>query len=771
MLQAPAAEEIGSPSRARMEQPRSPVRRVLRSLWIPTGLVVVLTAVILHHSSVSLVETVKFGVFSLLGVAIPGTLLWRRLHGGSHSAGARFFGEDVAAGTVLGHVITVLAYILVRWLGHPLLVVGWPLITLAAFALVPALRTYWRVPSSAGRRVPLWCAWAVAALAGFVVVSNGPPFFRGHGLTWPSYKNPYVDMPYHLGLIGELKHHMPPTSPSALGEPLYYHWFAFADMAATSWITGIEPQTLLFRLFMLPVLAASLLLVVAIGWRMTDRWWPGLVAAGLTFLLCGPGLCAWAPIVGTNTFPRNGIWWVSPTQGLGAMLCATLVLLLLELLRERRSGAGPWVLLGVLLVGATGAKATVLPMLLIGMLFVIAGTLVDRRRTRVPLAATGAILAALLFAQIVVFGGSSGGAEVHPLSIFGMVGEAITGTAHPPVKVKGIAVVVSIIGWACVWGGLLGLISRPKTLRNPQVLLLAGIGSAGLAVSTILRFPGSSQLFFLWTATPYISLLAARGIMAVLPERVTRRSMAMLLTTAGAGAAFVVVIRALGGTARPAPEHLVAGVLGPFALLTVVTGGLGVALAVAGRRYSALRSQWQVIMLAFVTGLALPASLGNVKELWTGVPQRAHVTTITRGTLEAGRWLRDHSRPDDVIATNAVCTTLRANGCDYDHFAVSAYTERHVLLENWVFLSSTHDKAAAQKTSDSVVPFWDSRRVADNEAAFHNPSAETVGRLRDRYGVKWLFVDVTRDRPAESLGRFARWRYAAGDCAVYEIGT
>ena len=53
---------------------------------------------------------------------------------------------------------------------------------------------------------------------------------------------------------------------------------------------------------------------------------------------------------------------------------------------------------------------------------------------------------------------------------------------------------------------------------------------------------------------------------------------------------------------------------------------------------------------------------------------------------------------------------------------------------------------------------------------FHRPSLEgAIRRLRDTYGLRWLFVDRSHDRPASALERFARLRYVAGHCSVYEI--
>lgn len=760
MTQTPLAPQISM--RARAGRPMRWMTKALRSGWVPAALVVAIAAAFLRNYGVPLRETVVFGTFVILGSTVPGVLLWRACRGGS-----RFVAEEVAAGTVLGNVITVLAYVPARWVGHPLFVLAWPVVTITAFLAIPVLRGCWRRTGHI-TRVPLACSWGVAALVGFFVLTSASGFFRQHGLAWPGYMKPYVDLPFHLGLVGELKHHMPPTDPFVFGEPLYYHWFVYADMAATSWVTGIEPQTLLYRLFMLAIPTTSLVLLFATARRLTERWWPGLVALAISCLAWGPSVYSWEPSLWADLLLRDDIPWRSPTHGFGAMMFAPVVLLLVDLLRRPRAGVGPWALFVTLLMGVMGAKATFLPMLLAGLLVVVAGTFIANRRLhRAALAAILAAVPSVLIAQFVLFGGTSDGLVVHPGSIFGTVGGVAASTPKPSAALVAVVTLVSVLGRVCVWGGTLGLALRRRALCDPPVLLLLGISGAGIAVATILRFAGDSQLYFLYGATPYMSLAAVCGLRAVIPERAGRRLRITLLGAAGGGVAAVLAVRELVGNTRPTADDAVPRILGPFLLLTVISAACMVILVFTGRRRPALRSLSPIVALAFAGGLILPGSLLHVRQLWHGLPPRPSTALIGAGTLEAGRWLRDHSRPDDLVATNSVCVS--GNGCDDRHFAISAYTERRVLVESWSFTARNLSEAARRNIPEESVPFWDHRRLAANDAAFHHPSPETVRRLRDTYGVRWLFVDRSHDRPAPGLERFARLRYVAGDCRVYQL--
>ncbi|GAA4639080.1 hypothetical protein GCM10023196_099320 [Actinoallomurus vinaceus] len=760
MAQAPPVDQMAMPIGT--GRPIRWTAKALRSGWVPTALVAVVAVALLRHYGVPLRETAFFGAFIALGSTVPGVLLWRAFRGGS-----RFVAEEVAAGTVLGQAITVLIYVAARWAGHPLFVLAWPVATGTAFLAVPALRRHWRRTGPIGH-VPAAYSWALAALVGFVVLSTGSAFYRQHGLAWPGYAAPYIDMPYHLGLIGELKHHVPPQVPSVVGEPLYYHWFVYADMAATSWVTGIEPATLLYRLFMLPVLATSLVLLFAAGRRLTDRWWPGLVALAINCLVWAPSVYSWGPSLGVDFLIRADVPWRSPTQGLAAMLFAPVILLLIDLLRRPGSGAGPWILFVTLLMGVMGAKATYLPMLIAGLLIVLIGTIIARRRLHRPaLVALLATVPSVLIAQLVLFGGTSDGVVLHPGSLYGAVADAAASTSDPPQALRAVAALVSIVGRVFVWAGALCLVLRRRALCDPAILLLLGISVTGIAVASILRFPGNSQSFFLCGVMPFMSLASAYGLMAVLPKRLGRRSGITLLGASAAGAAAVLAIRGLGGNTKPTVADAAQRMLGPFLALIAISIGFMVVLVLAGRRRPAVRSLSPVVALAFVGGLILPGSLLYVRQLWHGIPRDPVSAVIGAGTLEAGRWLRDHSRPDDVVATNAVCVS--GHGCDDRRFGVSAYTERRVLVESWRFSARAHAEGVRRHISDLSVPFWDPRRLIDNEAVFHQPSLEAVRRLRHTYGVRWLFVDRSFDRPAPALERFAHLRYAAGQCAVYEI--
>jgi hypothetical protein len=772
-------------------QASSALRRMPGGGWVPAGIVVAAAVLALRLYQVPVATTALFAGYLALGITVPGTLLWRAAMGQS-----RALVEDAAAGTALGYAVMLLAYVPARAVNMPRLVIAWPIVTMVVFLAVPALRRWWRTPASAGR-APAWWSWSVAAVILVVGAYVCVSYWRTHGLDNATYGFADTDTPMHLALVGELKHHVPPQVPYLLGEPLHYHWFVYADMAATNWVTGIEPFVLLHRLSQLPMVVTFAVLVAVAARRLTGRWWTGPAALVVTFLVLAPNPYGW-PLNGTSF--ANGFSVVedgsllrpaifsSPTQTYAQMLFVPVVLLLFDLLRGRERAGGRWVLLAVLLVAVMGAKATFLPVLLAGLLLVVAVDLAVRRRLRYPALAAAAMTGgALAFAQLVLFGSGSGsgagGLSLSPLAIAKVTGINATARlvdgADPSRSRLVLLLLVFLLCWAFIWAGVAALVAR-RRLFDPEIVLLLGMGAAGMGLVLLLGHPGSSEGFFFMSARPYLALAAVGGLAAVVPERwPARRTGTVLAGAAVAGAALIWLVRALGERTPPnahsdgARAALVSVAMPYLALVAVVA----LAVLVVGRATSRLRGVRAAVLIVIVTGLGLPSGADRIvpsvryaathgwRQQYAGNP------TITPGTLEAGRWLREHSRPDDVVATNAHCRPAppRVRACDNRHFWVSGFTERRVLVEGWGYTSAAHTRAASTGRHVVYVDFWDPDLLAANDAAFAAPSAATVGRLRDRYGVRWLFVDQAHNPPDDWLGRFATLRFRAGDCAVYEL--
>ncbi|PZF99253.1 hypothetical protein C1J01_48460, partial [Nonomuraea aridisoli] len=169
----------------------------------------------------------------------------------------------------------------------------------------------------------------------------------------------------------------------------------------------------------------------------------------MTYFLFGPVL------VEDVVFSTRSMFtvWASPTQTFGALLFAPVVLLLAGGLSRRG-----WVAFVVLLAALSGAKATYLPLLLAGLVLVVAvRRLVEGRVRGTWPAAAGVTLGFLVFAQVVLFGGGSQGTAFAPFATMRDLWGAVSGgRAEAPLTSLLVLTGVQLFCLACVWGGAAG---------------------------------------------------------------------------------------------------------------------------------------------------------------------------------------------------------------------------------------------------------------------------------------------------------------------------
>ena len=101
---------------------------------------------------------------------------------------------------------------------------------------------------------------------------------------------------------------------------------------------------------------------------------------------------------------------------------------------------------------------------------------------------------------------------------------------------------------------------------------------------------------------------------------------------------------------------------------------------------------------------------------------------IAVGGIEAARWIREHTPEDELIATNAHCRIPTAEPpCDSRNFWMAAYSERTMLVEGWAYVDwSTVGKTRPPGQNHIRGDFWDPRRLAVNDAAMRQPTAENI---------------------------------------------
>jgi hypothetical protein len=748
--------------------------RALRTA-APAVAVLVLVEALLLLTGTAFGDTVRYAAYLAWAVVLPGTLVHRALRGRPVR-----LSEDLAAGLVVGLCLELVALVVLVALGAQVLLPWWPLLVVAPMLAVPRLRRNWRWGGAPG-----WTtgqAWSVAAVVGAVVLWLAQSQWLRHpvapGLSWW----PRGDERFHLAVAGELKHHVPPTTSWVLGEPLDYHWFHHASLAASSMISGVELRVVLMRLCVVPLVAAAIVLTAVAAARLSGRGWAGPVAAALAFAVADLSPYLWDPALFLEGGPLGLALWYGSSQTYAGALMALAVVLLIDLLRGSGRHPGTWVLLTVAAVVMAGAKAPFVVVLGGGLGLAFAVQLLRRRLDRVLLGAGLIVFVGAVVAGLVLFRGQPQGLIVAPLGSITKtpVGYEILGRYDtPPPRMLAILTVLTVLSWCARWAGALGVLRR--RWDDPVVALLAGGMVAGLAGTLLTDQAGHGQFYFVRAAVPLGAILAAWGFALMFePLGGPRRTAALAAaaTVVGVGAAATAAVLAPSGWT--APPHLGRGavraeVLLPIVLAIVFCGGAALLALLPGIRARRRAAVAVVLVALSATGLLRLGVDGvtaaryvrehGILSGWTGHPDTLAVTPYN---LAAARWLRDHSSPDTLVATNVHCRKVVAGRCDNRQFWVAAFAERRVLVEGWGFTSRVN--AAEHDEKVIYVPFWDPARLAANDAAFADPTPENLAVLRDRWGVRWLFVNRRGGGPADPrLDQVADLRFRNRDASVYEL--
>jgi hypothetical protein len=749
-----------------------PRRRLFGPGWPPAIVCYLLTTWGLSRAGIPIQDTLIFSAYVVGCLALPGTLAWRCIAGDA----ARPFVADVVFGTGLAYAIELAAYLPARAAGTPRLVLAWPAIVIGLSLLPRWRRTVWR--QGAGYRLPLgWC-WA---MTGIVLLAL---LWVWRHLLWPSpvtpaaLRFPYVDEPYHLSLVAEVRHHMPVGSPVVDGEPLYYHWFVHAHVAASSWVTGIEPAALLQGLTFVPMIVLILVGSALLAGSLARSMSLGLLAP--VILVAGG---ADLTHVGSGLF-LTAVLYLSPTTTFAQMLLVPTIALSVAMLsrqpapRPGGTSLPAWLAVGLLFGALAGAKATVIPVVASGYLAVALLAAVHRRLDRRALVLFGLAATAMLLAVRLLYGGQSRGLRLEPLRLAELrvfqAGLAADATSAP----TWLALVFAIAGvGALVAGsvGMLGLACHGRW-RDPRAQFLVISALAGATATFVFAQNAFGQAYFLRTTPVLFAITGAWGFAAMIPRHHPRQVLPALFGSLLGGAVLATVVHRLVESARIGlgrnPSLL--NFLAPALVVGTALAAAAVVSLLVTRRSPAWRGVTAPLLAGAVLGLTLPSVVSFVADVAENPLPTSYVTppesqaTIGRGGIDAAHWLRAHSAPDQLVATNAHCRSSRS-GCDNRMFWLAAYSERGVLVEGWSYQARTQPRAEALGMRACCLPFWDPKRLLDNDAAFMARTSDSVRRLRDRYGVRWLMVDQRSPHRLRALSRQAEVRYKSGQYVVLEI--
>lgn len=769
------AECLGGYDRPVSSVTKMPARHRHPTVLTVTGACAGVVFVTLLVSGVRVSEVLLFICFQVAYALVPGLLLSVALLGGSRSLLDR-----LAVAWPLGLAIEIGCFVLAAAIGQRWLFAVYP----AAF-VIPAVPLLWRHRA----RLPLWSASSQRAVApemaiGALLVTVGASLVVFLALFAPSplprdiqSASYYPDLMSNLSVTTELLHHWPFMYPSVTGVALHFQIFANVEMAAAAQIAHLDVATIVMRLqptFLIGLIAVQL---YVLGHKIGGSRPAGLAALALG-LFAGELNFSQINLAGGGIPVLGGLYSLS--YQLGAVFFLAVLILLVDRLSSEMGGsrAHDWLALGVLSLGAAGAKPSVVPILAAGLALFVMGQAFTRRGLSVgsvrvqDVRSLAIVVVAGAVGYVLIYrGGGSQGATFKPLDFLSHTGFAslYRHASHSPlyVPVACVAAVVALCWLLAPLAGVVFVRDRwwPWRSRSSPERLLMCMLAASLVAFMLAGVPGDSEVYFVVYGFLAASVVSAAGATAV--ARTLRVRPVGLIRTGLAFALGVLIVilglRAAHSSAALVPAYVF---LACVVALTAARLGGSVGRSTVSVRRDALAFAALVVICLTAVSESFEQTASTIGHWLRGTPAFAASGTdvhrgITAELLEGLLWVRDHTPSSAVIAVNN--HELGGDGGSR-YYYYSAFSERQVFLESWEYTPQGYRYLSLEKTG---CPF--PGLLAINDAAVLDASPAAISLLRVRYGVRYIVIDRLHGTGSANLARFAHPIYVNPAIAVFRV--
>jgi hypothetical protein len=172
-----------------------------------------------------------------------------------------------------------------------------------------------------------------------------------------------------------------------------------------------------------------------------------------------------------------------------------------------------------------------------------------------------------------------------------------------------------------------------------------------------------------------------------------------------------------------------------------------------------------------VVGASIATGVGSTADVVTAPrPPVNRSAALSSAEMSAALWLNTHAGKNDLVATNVHCLSFDLKRvCDARGFWVTGFGGRRALIESWGYSDAAVAANGVNGLRYAQQPAPD-RAVYDlNQRAFAVGDPADIQRLRDEYGVRWLFADTRAGPVAAGLAQTADIRLVSGPVTIYEI--
>ncbi len=718
-------------------------------------------------TGVGALDVIKFLAYDAGFVALPGIVLLWAIRGRRANLLVTF-----AIGWPLGQTLETLAFSGTALINARGLFLAYPVVVIVASALVIWARqrgakrsddvTHESEPSSA----VLWTAAGVLAVGLIYLTLEFLPLAP---LPGASVAQEYPDYPYFIGLITQAMHHWPPNAAGLSGVPLAYEWFVLFHIAAAGQVTHIPISTIGLRLDYIPTIVVVGCQLLAAGRYIGRSWWTGIGALMLLLLLAPPDFSSSYQASPDIVFVHL---WDSWTFPFGLTFMLSLLYLIVERLRAPSSRTGDdlraWTLIVLLLIGASGAKATILPDIMGGAAIYTVLHVLFRRG--IPKAAVMIFVVTLIVfvpTYIIIYGGYTPGTKLQLLEWLTGSAPVVYANLIQHTLLRDIALPLAyFLGFCLVMAPLSGILYLFRRRHRAELTRFAfplSMYAAGVLIAATIHHSSGSELYFQDTGYVAAIIASAAGVRLAWLDL----GRALPFSRATVVAWFLVWLLVLIATVRitehsvGTPAKIMLRYAGVGALIVLFIIG-GAVLTLSRRRPASGALALGLIPIIAASAITTPLVVyPNVQKVVNGEPVSTTQVILVPGMVSALNWLRNHTPINTVIAVNNHWTSPSRFSAKYYYY--SAFSDRQFFIEQY----NPYPIPAGTGTPAGRDFVY---RQSLNDAVFNHEDAGALKVITQRYDVRYLLIDRRLGPYDPSVITLGRVVFSNQDATIVAVG-
>jgi hypothetical protein len=557
-------------------------------------------------------------------------------------------------------------------------------------------------------------------------------------LVWPDTYNA-------IAQAGEILNHGPSIFPfvAEAQVPLKYHWGAFSLGSFISFFGVVELVISMFKtqFVLLGILYFGLLYLT--GKEIGKSWIAGIFAVILGGLTIYPTFPEFNDQIG---LARPFISSTSMPQFTANVFAILGIYLIYSYKRIRVNNKVKMTILLFVTLSATLSKGPVgLLLVILIASFILLNYRTELKNNLINLLAPSTIGFIVGYTQVSSLnppeGKSGTSLWLNPLGTFKLLAEGYG------LSLNSRSIVVFLILFLVSFASLIFVsiqmyYQKTFKLLFPLVMtILVGIGG-----TLLLETWGYSQLFLLYSVIPFIGVLLASSAFYEDVEIRTEKILLVSLGLIGQPILFALFSSFI-------TKAQVLRTFGMWVLAAVVV------LLIAGVTAKVLNQKISAYLLITSLSIGMFSGLTKFDQKAYSLPE--HPYSISIGTAKIAKYLQDESNKNDLIATNRHCAGPEENQtCTARQFALSALSERRVLLEGWSYTTCPLSEPILNK-------YWKEDFWKLNQDFLISPNAQNW-EMFQKTGVDWLVVDSTR-ASAKNYNDFAELVKSEGSVSLWKI--